>query len=153
VLLRELEAYRPDLVARPRLVIGSRADIATDDAVFDGLRVSAVTGENLPQVTGRLGDLVRSVRVETAPREGIVVHRPDGESVAVLREGDSSFVVRGRAAERAVRVSDLTNPEALEYVRHRLKSLGVERELVRAGARSGDVVRVGDFEFEYEEDL
>jgi len=153
VLLRELEAYRPDLVARPRLVIGSRADIATDDAAFDGLRVSAVTGQNLPQVTGRLGDLVRSVRVETPAREGIVVHRPEGESVAVVREGDSSFVVRGRAAERAVRVSDLTNPEALEYVRHRLKSLGVERELVRAGARSGDVVRVGDFEFEYEEDL
>jgi GTP-binding protein len=73
--------------------------------------------------------------------------------VAVLREDDGAFVVRGRAAERAVRVSDLTNSDALEYVRHRLKSLGVERELVRAGVRSGDVVRVGDFEFEYEEDL
>jgi GTP-binding protein len=153
VLLRELEAYRPDLVARPRLVIGSRADIATDADGFDGLRVSAVTGENLAQVTGRLGDLVRSVRVAVPPRDGIVIRRPEGESVAVVRDGDRSFVVRGRAAERAVRVSDLTNPEALEYVRHRLKSLGVERELVRAGARSGDVVRVGDFEFEYEEDL
>jgi GTP-binding protein len=153
VLLHELETYRPDLVARPRLVIGSRADIASDLGAFDGLRVSAVTGENLPQVTGRLGDLVRAVRVAIPPREGVVVRRPEGESVAVLREGESSFVVRGRAAERAVRVSDLTNPEALEYVRHRLKSLGVERELVRAGARSGDVVRVGDFEFEYKEDL
>jgi GTP-binding protein len=156
VLLRELEAYEPDLVRRPRLVVGSRADIATDrdqgDA-FDGLRMSAVTGTNLSTVIGRLGDLVRGARVERPEREGVVVRRPEGESVAVERSDDGSFVVRGRSAERAVRVSDLTNADALEYVRHRLKSLGVERELVRAGVRTGDVVRVGDFEFEYEEDL
>ena len=122
---------------RPRLVVGSRADIAGDLHEFDGLRVSAVTGENLPQVVGRLGDLVRAARVTTPPREGIVVRRPEGETVAVLREDDGSFVVHGRAAERAVRVSDLTNSDALEYVRHRLKSLGVERELVRAGRALG----------------
>ena len=81
------------------------------------------------------------------------MRRPEGETVTVVREVDGSFVVHGRAAERAVRVSDLTNSDALEYVRHRLKTLGVERELIRAGARSGDVVRVGEFEFEYEEDL
>ena len=156
VLLHELEAYDPDLVDRPRLVVGSRADIATDrdgGGEFEGLRVSAVTGENLPAVLGRLGDLVRAARVVTPVREGVVVRRPEGESVAVDRGDDGAFVVRGRAAERAVRVSDLTNADALEYVRHRLKSLGVERELVRAGVRSGDVVRVGEFEFEYEEDL
>ena len=153
VLLHELEAYRPDLIARPRLVVGSRADIAGNLHEFEGLCVSAVTGENLAQVTGRLGDLVRAARVTTESREGIVVRRPEGETVTVLREVDGSFVVQGRAAERAVRVSDLTNAEALEYVRHRLKTLGVERELIRAGARSGDVVRVGEFEFEYEVDL
>jgi GTP-binding protein len=156
VLLHELEAYEPDLLERPRLVVGSRADIATDrvdGSGFEGLRMSAVTGEQLPNVKGRLGDLVRAARAETPEREGVVVRRPEGESVAVERRDDGSFVVRGRSAERAVRVSDLTNADALEYVRHRLKSLGVERELVRAGVRSGDVVRVGEFEFEYEEDL
>jgi len=153
VLLHELEAYRPDLIERPRLVVGSRADIAGNPHDFDGLCMSAVTGESLAQVTGRLGDLVRAARVTIESREGIVVRRPEGETVAVTREVDGSFVVHGRAAERAVRVSDLTNSDALEYVRHRLKSLGVERELVRAGARSGDAVRVGEFEFEYEEDL
>jgi GTP-binding protein len=156
VLLRELEAYEPDLLTRPRLVVGSRADIAKDRddrSAFDGLWVSAVTGENLTTVTGRLGDLVRAARVDVPEREGMVVRRPESETVAVERRDDGSFVVHGRAAERAVRVNDLSNADALEYVRHRLKSLGVERELVRAGVQSGDVVRVGDFEFEYEEDL
>ena len=49
-------------------------------------------------------------------------------------------------------LSDLTNAEALAYVQHRLKSLGVDRALARAGAREGDVVHIGGFTFEYEPD-
>src|SRR4051812_3823456 len=47
VLLSELVDYRPDLLDRPRLAVGSRADLAAaGDPVheFDGLNVSAVTG-------------------------------------------------------------------------------------------------------------
>src|SRR4051812_21126849 len=40
ILLAELERYRPELLERPRLVIGSKADVAT--AAYDGLKVSAV---------------------------------------------------------------------------------------------------------------
>ncbi len=43
VLLHELGAYRPDLLDRPRVVIGSKADVATFP--WDGLRMSAVTRE------------------------------------------------------------------------------------------------------------
>ena len=61
-------------------------------------------------------------------------------------------MVRGRPAERAVAVSDLTNAQALDYVQHRLRRLGVDRALSTAGAREGDVVRIGGFSFEYEPD-
>jgi GTP-binding protein len=60
--------------------------------------------------------------------------------------------VLGRPALRAVALSDMTNIEALDFARHRLKDLGVNRALARAGARVGDTVRIGDFEFEYEDD-
>ena len=60
--------------------------------------------------------------------------------------------VLGRPALRAVALSDLTNLEALDYARRRLRDLGVDRALARAGARSGDTVRIGGFEFEYEVD-
>jgi GTPase len=72
--------------------------------------------------------------------------------VAVDRDVDGAFIVRGRPAERAVALSDLTNVQALSYAQQRLRSLGVDRALSRAGARPGDVVRVGKFEFEYEPD-
>ena len=47
---------------------------------------------------------------------------------------------------------DTTNPEALDHARHRLTTLGVDRKLARAGARTGETVRIGAFEFEYERD-
>jgi GTP-binding protein len=81
-----------------------------------------------------------------------VVHRPAPAGVAVERDATGGWVVQGRAAERAVALSDLTNPEALAYAQGRLRGLGVERALVRAGARAGDRVRIGAFEFDYEPD-
>ncbi|MDP9072241.1 MAG: GTPase ObgE [Actinomycetota bacterium] len=149
VLLDELGRYRPELVERPRLVVGSKADAATHD--WAGPRVSALTGEGLRPLLGQVSELVAGARAE-APAEGFVVHRPAPEGVVVERGPDGAFVVRGRAAQRAVAVSDLTNAEALSYVQHRLRRLGVDRALARAGAREGDVVHIGGFSFEYESD-
>jgi GTP-binding protein len=69
--------------------------------------------------------------------------------VRVTRQG-SVFVVEGREAARAVAVSDLTNLDALEHVHRRLKRIGVDRALSRAGARDGDAVRIGELSFTYE---
>jgi GTPase len=56
-------------------------------------------------------------------------------------------VVLGRSAVRAVALSDLTIPEALAYAQGRLRSLGVDRALARAGAHDGDEVTVGAMTF------
>jgi GTP-binding protein len=154
VLLGELGAYQPELLDRPRVVVGSRADIAAPEtlAAFEGLRVSSVTGDGIAQLLGALATAVRAARAAASTGEGFAIHRPAGEGVRVERRHDGSFDVLGRPALRAVALSDLTNLEALDYARHRLKDLGVDRALTRAGARNGDVVRIGSFEFEYEED-
>ena len=69
--------------------------------------------------------------------------------MTVSREG-AVFVVAGKEATRAVAVSDLTNPEALEHVHRRLKRIGVDRALARAGASDGDTVHIGELSFTYE---
>ena len=69
-----------------------------------------------------------------------------------MRQDDGSFRVVGRAPERAVALSDMTNLEALDYARDRLHRLGVDRALHRAGVRGGDTVHIGSFAFDYEED-
>jgi len=147
VLLRELVRYRPELLERPRLVVGTKADAAYFP--WDGLRISAVTGDGVPDLLHRTAGLVADARAEQPVPEAYIVHRPEPEGVQIERADDGAYVVLGRPAERAVAVNDLTNPQALEYVRHRLSRLGVDKALARAGARQGDFVRVGGFTFEY----
>jgi GTP-binding protein len=151
VLLSELGAYRPDLLDRPRLVVGTKADVATAD--WDGMRLSAVTGQGVPELLGALRRLVEEAREQEPAGEGFVIHRPAPEGVTVERLGEHEFRVHGRNAVRAVALSDLTDAGALAYADHRLKRLGVDKALARAGALAGDLVHVGDFSFEYEPEL
>jgi len=89
--------------------------------------------------------------VEPEP-EAFVVYRPVPEGIRIEREDDGAYRVVGRQAERAVALSDLTNLEALDYAHLRLKKLGVDQALAKAGAHQGDTVRIGGHTFEYDED-
>ena len=40
----------------------------------------------------------------------------------------------------------------LDYAHVRLRKLGVDKALAKAGARQGDLVRIGKLTFEYDED-
>ncbi len=154
VLLDELAKYDPSLAERPRLVVGSRADLADADLLREvGLpAASAVTGEGTAWLVNKLGELVADARASQPRPRRTVVHRPLPTGVFVERAPDGCLVVRGRQAERAVALSDLTDVGALAYAQGRLKRLGVDRALARAGAREGDRVRIGAFEFEWEPD-
>ncbi len=173
ILLDELDRYQPSLLERPRLVVGSKADVAGWSASGDGDRdrgtsvgddgrgaggggyvpqfvVSAITGAGIGPLVGALAELVQSARaVQSRPDSSVVVHRPTPQGFAVVATGDGSFRVEGRVAERAVALNDVTTDEAAEYVRERLSRLGVDRALVRAGARDGDIVTIGELEFEW----
>ena len=152
VLLHELEAYRPDLAERPRIIVGSRADLADTDVEFDGLRLVSVTRQGVNELTGLMSDAVRAARSELPAAEGFAVHRPVPEGIRVESVGDREWEVHGRDAHRAVALSDLTNLDALAYAQARLKKLGVDRALVRAGVRIGDTIHIGALSFEFEDD-
>jgi GTP-binding protein len=153
ILLDELGRYRPDLLDRPRLVVGSKADVATQPVPDDALPISAVTRQGLDELLGRLGTLIGEARDEEPEPEPFVLLRPVEEGFTVVRDDDGAWRVSGRSAERVVAMADLTNIEAMEYVQHRLRTMGVERALARAGAREGDVVRIGPVELDYVEGI
>jgi GTP-binding protein len=156
VLLQELERHRPDLVTRPRIVAGTKADLVTDVADFgaDGesrLVISAVTGDGVRRLVGAMAAAVHEARQSEVPREGVVLLRPVAAGSQVERVSEHEFRVSGRDAERAVALNDVTTHEAASYISHRLERLGVNKQLARAGAEDGDVVWIGDFSFEYRE--
>jgi len=163
ILLGELERYRPELLDTPRLVAGSKADIAghSDEGTTSvELRISAVTRAGLDDLLRRLAALVAEARrggtgdATTGGEDlaGFVVHRPVGEGFVVERTGARAWVVRGRPAERAVNLSDLTDDAALDVATRRLRKLGVDRALTRAGAVDGDEVTVGNVSFTWYRD-
>ena len=152
ILLRELENYKPELLERPRLLISSKADVAAQDALEGSLKVSAVTGEGVQEMKYKLELLVKEAReVEITNSEEIVIHRPPPKGISVSREGNI-FTVKGRQAERAVALNDLTNIEALEYIQITLERIGVNKALRRAGIRQGDYVQIGELQFDYMDD-
>jgi GTP-binding protein len=155
VLLAELEQYRPELLDRPRLVVANKADVVAGDPDVDDagadLRISAVTRAGLDEFLGRVGTLIDRARAVEPEGEGFVVLRPEETGFSVTRDDDGGWRIHGRAAERVVAMADLTNLEAVAYVQERFRRMGVERALQRAGAREGDLVRVGSVELEYVE--
>jgi GTP-binding protein len=151
ILLRELGAYDPALVGRPRVVVGNKVDVAVPPvlASWSGLAMSAVTRQGVRAVVGKLAQMVSQAREAIPPREATVILRPEPEGTYVERVGENEFRILGRNALRSVALNDVTSPEALNYIDERLKKMGVGRLLSRAGAQDGDVVYIGEFSFEY----
>ncbi len=156
-LLAELGAYRPELLERPRLIVGTKADAVQPEELerlgWDGPIVSAVTGAGVRELVGRMASLVHEARSEFPEREGVVVLRPEATGAAVERIDDGEFRLVGRDVERVVALNDVTTAEALAYIDERLERLGVNRMLTRAGVADGDVIWIGEFSFEYRSDI
>jgi GTP-binding protein len=153
ILLGELGSYQPDLLERPRLIVGSKADLVGDaagpDTAMCDLMVSSATGDGMRTLVEKLAAVVSEVRAAAVSSSSVTVvtHRPVPEGVDVQRIAPGEWRVVGRAAERAVAFSDLEDDGALEEAVKRLRRLGVDRALSRAGVRDGDEVTVGAMTF------
>ena len=150
VLMRELGEYDTELLDRPRMVIGTKSDVA--NLPWSGPTISAVTGQGLEALVGEVRGLVEEARTSDEQPTQYVVHRPTPEGIQVVRQDDGSFEVLGRQALRAVALSDLNDIDAMNHAQERLQQLRVPRALARAGAVAGDIVVIGSFQFEYEPD-
>ncbi|GHH87276.1 GTPase Obg [Streptomyces sulfonofaciens] len=158
VIEEELEQYG-GLEGRPRVVVLNKTDVPDGKDLAELVRpeleerghrvfeVSAVAHSGLRELSFALADLVAKARA-AKPREEAtrIVIRPkavDDAGFSVVREADGLFRVRGEKPERWVRQTDFNNDEAVGYLADRLNRLGVEDELLKAGARSGDGVAIG----------
>jgi GTP-binding protein len=157
VLRNELANFDDDLADRPQIVVASKIDAGRhrlEDFMTrfpHALPISAVTGEGLDVLIGRLAEEVDRVRKERPAAVGYIRHVVREDPIRVMREGES-WRVRGRRAERAVEATDIDNAEAVERLQRRLISMGVEKALAEAGAREGDEVLIGEMEFNFEPD-
>ncbi len=150
----ELAAYDPELGERPAVIVGTKTDLVDDASAIAGrlapnaLAVSAVTGDGIEALIGRLGRLAAEGESAAPPREPFVVLRPGRPRFTVERERDR-FRVRGQRVERWVLETDLEDERSVGTLQKRLAREGVDRRLRELGARPGDEVAIGDRVFEF----
>ncbi|MEA2446853.1 MAG: GTPase [Actinomycetota bacterium] len=156
VLRNELVQYDPELAARPSVVVANKLDAgkhALDQVmakVPETLPISAVTGEGVDELLGRLARKVKESRVTVAgERPSYIRYVSQPEGVKVSREG-GGWRVTGTQPERTVAMTDLDNDEAVARLQRNLITIGVEKALLEAGARTGDEVHIGDAAFDFE---
>ena len=148
----EVEAYDPELAARPYVVVGTKADLVDDPTRAEvslgpvALVVSAVTGDGVKALSARLESLVESTPDDD--RRPLVVLRPARAPFVVRREGER-FRVVGRSVERWVAETDFEDAGKVATLQKRLIREGVERQLAASGAEPGDEIVIGDRAFEF----
>ena len=122
-------------------------------------RISALTGEGVDGLKAAIATKVHELREELralseadVQYEHVWEHKREerDKQFKVVPLGGGVFRVEGPQVERLVVQTDWENEEAIAFLQHRLKRLGVEKALEKAGAVDGDEIRIVGRAFEFE---
>lgn len=170
IINRELEAYAPELSRRPMVVLANKCDMPNTEEKVEELRrmaeadghqffaISTVTGQNLDELVVWCASTVAELRQELALTEPTEDRSEFWESLrkrrdnhlTIEREERHVWRVSGTAIERMVIQTDWDNAEAVAYLQHRFDRIGFDEQLIKAGARNGDEIRILGFAFSFE---
>lgn len=157
---RELELYNGELADVPQIIALNKTDCATKEQIA-AFR-SAVSGE-IYEISGvthsGVDALVKAIaaKLATLPEQTPLDFEPfryetaDPESYEITRADDGAFVLSGELIERLARTVILEDRDSFAYFQRRLNTSGVTKQLKKAGIKDGDLVRILDTEFTYEE--
>lgn len=132
------------------------------DSPFDPrlYKISALTGEGVDSLKAAIATRVHALREEAkqqesaqeSPYEQVWEYKREKADARfrVVKLGKGVFRVIGNKVERIIVQTDWNNEEAITYLQHRLKRMGVDKALIRAGAVDGDEIRIVERAFEFE---
>ena len=159
---KELEEFSPKLLNKKQVVIANKMDIEgakenleefkkkVDAEVFE---VSAITNEGLDKVITHLADLLENIEEEPLYQESQieshVLYKFKKEKPFSITKESNAWVVRGDSIEKLFKMTKFNSNDATLRFARKLKNMGIDDELKRLGAVSGDTVRILDYEFEY----
>ena len=117
--------------------------------------ISAIINEGLESVTMHLADLLESIEEEPLYQEveieSHVLYKFKKERPFTITKDGNAWVVRGENVEKLFKMTKFNSNDATLRFAKKLKNMGIDDELKKLGAVSGDTVRIMDYEFEYVE--
>lgn len=161
---KELEAFDPNLLKRPEIIIANKIDgdnakenlkafkeKVKDKEVYE---VSAILGEGLDKVVDRLADLLDEIPqtplYEDEQYESFVLYKfKKEEPYTIERDYDGAWVVKGEAVEKLLKMTRFNTEEAIVRFANKLRKMGIDDKLIELGVKEGEKVRILDYEFEF----
>lgn len=161
---KELEEFSPKLLNKKQVIIANKMDMdgakenleefkkKVDAKVFEA---SAIINDGLDDVMMYLGDLLDNIEEEPLYQdsevESHVLYKFKKERPFTITKDAYAWIVRGDEVEKLFKMTKFNSTDATLRFAKKLKNMGIDDELKRLGAVSGDTVRIMDYEFEYVE--
>ncbi len=165
IINEELSAYDMALEERPQIVVANKCDIIQDEDKYNEFLaemerrghkvfpISAATGNGVDELMlytyGELQKLPPIIIFE--PQVDLEAERfvdKSGKGFEITREGDT-FVITGSWIEAIGNSVTFDDNESLGYFQRQLINRGVIEELIEMGIEEGQMVQIGDIEFEF----
>ena len=165
IINEELSAYDMALEERPQIVVANKCDIIQDEDKYNEFvaemerrghkvfQISAATGSGVDELMkytyGELQKLPPIIVFE--PQVDLEAERfvdKSGKGFEIHREGDT-YVITGSWIEAVGNSVTFDDNESLGYFQRQLINRGVIEELIEMGIEEGQMVQIGDIEFEF----
>lgn len=160
----ELKKYSEKLSTRKQIIVANKIDVMEDEKLYKELekvaqengleifKISAATGQGISELMKHVSEILKVL-----PKENLLEY--DDRKVYTLEEEDEikvtkeedMYVVTGKPVERIMKRVNIEDNESLYYFQKSLDELGVNEALKKAGVKPGDIVKILDYELEWEE--
>ena len=167
---KELEAYNPEIAARPQVIAANKIDCIFDDgeeSPIDQLKaefepqgisvypISAVTGQGVRELLFHVKELLDKSPMKPVVfeqeffPEDVLVNENLPFTVERSEEDPEVFLVEGPKIEKMLGYTNLDSEKGFAFFQKFLKEGGILEELEKAGIQEGDTVRMYGFDFDY----
>lgn len=162
----ELEKYSERLSKLYQIVVLNKIDAVDEErrlqiykkfkeTTSDVFEISAVTGENLTELTDFISqkvDEIDKVQSDIVVEEDTGAYNNDDSSFEIFKVAKDTFIVQGGKISRLASVTDERNSEQVIRLQNILKGMGVFDELSKKGIKDGDTVIINHLEFAFYSD-
>ena len=167
---KELEAYNPEIAARPQVIAANKIDCIFDDgeeSPIDQLKaefepqgisvypISAVTGQGVRELLFHVKELLDKSPMKPVVfeqeffPEDVLVNENLPFTVERSEEDPEVFLVEGPKIEKMLCYTYLDSEMVFALLLRFLIEGGILEELEKAGIQEGDTVRMYGFDFDY----
>ena len=170
---KELETYNLRLLERPQIIVANKMDMpqAAENLEQFKEKLDANYGEfdDKPQIfpisgiahqgldalldaTAQLLDQTDDFLLydeSDMQEEAYYGFEEEEKAFDISRADDAAWVLSGEKLEKLFVMTNMERDEAIMKFSRQLRGMGVDQALRERGAKDGDIVRIGNFEFEF----